>query len=160
MSDSTAGQDQDPIAALASADAADLAAMAGRVSDEELAAAMADAPTREKILGEIFGRMADHTDPAQIKDVDAVIHFRIGDKPGGGEDIFEAVFKDGTVSVNTEPTTDSPKLTVAAPPVPFLRLVTGQESGPVLFMKGKLKVEGDLMFASRLTSFFKIPSAA
>ena len=29
-----------------------------------------------------------------------------------------------------------------------------------MFMAGKLKIEGDLMFATRMTSFFRIPSAA
>lgn len=151
---------QETVNALATADAGELAAMAGRISDKDLAAAMAEPETRDKVLGEIFGRMADHVDPNQIKDVDAVVHFRIKDKPGGGEDVFEAVIKDGKVTVSEEPTTDSPKLTVAAGPVPFLKLVTGQESGPALFMKGKLKIDGDLMFATRLTSFFRIPSAA
>ena len=42
----------------------------------------------------------------------------------------------------------------------FPKLVTGQQSGPVLFMTGKLKLEGDVMFASRMTSFFRIPKAA
>lgn len=160
MTDEPTGSPQDNIAALAEADAGDLAAMAAQISDEDLAAAMADAATRERILGEIFGRMADHVDPNQIKDVDAVIHFRIGDKPGGGEDTYEAVIKDGAVTVNDEPTTDSPKIAFAMDPVPFLKLVTGQESGPAMFMKGKIKVEGDLMFATRMTSFFKIPSTA
>jgi putative sterol carrier protein len=92
--------------------------------------------------------------------VDAVIHFRITDAPGGGEDLYEAVIKDGKVTVNDEPTTEDPKLAISAGPVPFLKLVTGQESGPAMFMKGQLKIQGDLMFATRMTSFFKIPSAA
>jgi putative sterol carrier protein len=29
----------------------------------------------------------------------------------------------------------------------------------VLFMTGKLKLEGDVMFASRMTSCFRIPTA-
>ena len=41
--------------------------------------------------------------------------------------------------------------------MPFLRLVTGAESGPAMFMTGKIKIKGDLMFASRMTSFFRIP---
>ena len=151
---------QDTVDALAKADASELAAIAGQISDEDLAAAMADADTRKRILDEIFGRMADHTDPAQIKDVDATVHFKIKDAPGGGEDVYEAVIRDGSVTVSDEPTTDSPKLAIAADPVPFLKLVTGQDSGPALFMKGELKIEGDLMFATRLTSFFRIPSAA
>ena len=155
-------QDNSPVepGAIAEADAAELAALASKASDEELAAAMSDAPTRKKILGEIFGRMADHADPAQIKDVDAIVQFKINDAPGGGVDTYEAVIKDGSITVNDEPTTDSPKMAISADPVPFLKLVTGQESGPTMFMTGKLKIEGDLMFASRMTSFFRIPSAA
>ena len=121
---------------------------------------MSDAPTRKKILDEIFGRMADHADPAQITDVDEIVQFKINDAPGGGVDTYEAVIKDGSVTVKDEPTTDSPKMAISADPVPFLKLVTGQESGPTMFMTGKLKIEGDLMFASRMTSFFRIPSAA
>jgi putative sterol carrier protein len=158
--DSQSEASAEAIAALADADAGDLAAMAAAISDADMESAMNDAPTRKRILDEIFGRMAEHTDPAQIKDVDAVVHFKIGDAPGGGEDLYEAVIKDGTVTVNNEPTTEDPKLTIATDPVPFLKLVTGQESGPAMFMKGKLKIQGDLMFATRLTSFFKIPSAA
>jgi putative sterol carrier protein len=155
-------QDASPVdpAAIAEADATELAALASEASDEDLAAAMSDPETRKKILGEIFGRMADHTDPAQIKDVDAIVHFKITDAPDGGTDIYEAVIKDGAVKVSDEPSTDSPKLAIVAGPVPFLKLVTGQEAGPVMFMAGKLKIEGDLMFASRMTSFFRIPSAA
>lgn len=29
-----------------------------------------------------------------------------------------------------------------------------------MFMTGKLKINGDLMFASRMTSFFRIPSGS
>ena len=162
MSEDSSSQYESPdaAAALEGADAGQLAAMAGQMSDEDLAAAMGDADTRKKILGEIFGRMADHADPAQIKDVDAVVHFKITDAPGGGEDVYEAVIKDGSITVNEEPTSDSPKMTMTAAPLPFLKLVTGQEAGPTLFMAGKLKIEGDLMFATQMTSFFRIPSAA
>ena len=83
MSDNQDNSPVDP-GAIAEADATELAALAGKASDEDLAAAMSDAPTRKKILDEIFGRMADHADPAQIKDVDAIVQFKINDAPGGG----------------------------------------------------------------------------
>jgi putative sterol carrier protein len=162
--DAANGQDDiDPAfdpAALAGADAAQLAEVASQASDEQLAEVMNEPALRKKILDEIFNRMADHVDPEAIKDVDAVLHFKITDAPGGGDDIYEAAFKDGAVTVNQPPESDSPKVTITAPPVPFLKLVTGQESGPAMFLSGKLKVSGDLMFASRMTSFFSLPSAA
>ena len=147
-------------AAIAGADASDLAAMASKASDEQLAEAMADADTRKKILDEIFKRMADHVDPEQTRDVDATFHFKITDAPGGGEDVYEAVFKDGAATVNHEPADESPMVTITAAPVPFLKLVTGQESGPAMFMSGKLRIGGDMMLASRMGSFFKIPDSA
>jgi len=149
---------EDPMGAIAGADASELAGMVGKLSDEQLAEGMADPGNRKRILDEIFNRMAEHVDPAKIADLDAVIHFVITDAPGGGADTYEAVFKDGAVTVNEEPTTDEPKVAITAPPVPFLKLVTGQESGPAMFMTGKLKIKGDLMFASQMASFFAIPT--
>jgi putative sterol carrier protein len=169
VSDNNASDNQDPspvdAGAIAEADASELAALASQASDEQLAEAMSDPENRRRVLDEIFGRMADHADPNQIKDVEAVVHFKIkrdGGEDGGdgGVDVYEAVIKDGQITINEEPTTDSPKMALTAAPVPFLKLVTGQESGPAMFMTGKLKIEGDLMFASRMTSFFRIPSAA
>ena len=156
--DETAGPEA--LAQVGEADAAQLAAMVGQASDEQLTEALADPENRKNVLDEIFKRMADHVEPSAIAGTDAVVHFRITEKPGGGEDVYEAVIKDGTITVNEEPTTEAPKVAISAAPLPFIKLVTGHESGPTLFMSGKLKVEGDLMFATQMTSFFKIPSAS
>jgi len=141
------------------ADAKQLAAMVAEVSDEQLAEAMSNPGGRKLVLDEVFKRMADHVEPSQIDAIDAVVHFRITDAPGGGDDVYEVTIKDGAVAVSEEPTTDRPKVAISTGPVHFLKLVTGQRSGPVLFMTGKLKLEGDVMFASRMTSFFRIPTA-
>jgi putative sterol carrier protein len=155
--------EDDPLAAatggIEEADASQLAALVGQVPDEQLAEGMSDPEGRRMVLDEIFKRMADHVHPQQIEGVDAIVHFAITDAPGGGVDIYEAVIRDGTVVVSKEPTVDRPRVKITTKPVAFLKLVTGQQSGPVMFMTGKLKLDGDVMFASRLTSFFRIPSA-
>jgi putative sterol carrier protein len=155
----TENQDAAPdLSALAEADASELAGMVAEMPDEQLAAGFSDAEARDAVLGEIFRRMADHVEPENIKELEAVIHFRITEAPNDqGVDIYEVVFKDGTVAVLEEPTTEQPKVSFQVAPVPFLRLVTGAESGPALFMTGRIKIQGDLMFASRMTSFFRIP---
>ena len=142
------------------ADATQLAAMVGQVPDEQLAEGMAHPEGRKLILDTIFTRMADHAEPEKIAGVDAVVHFAISDAPGGGVDTYEAVIRESRIQVNQEPTVEQPKVKITCAPVPFLKLVTGHQSGPVLFMTGKLKLEGDVMFASRMTSFFRIPSAS
>src|SRR4051794_34299123 len=86
--------------AIDGADASQLAAMVGQVPDEQLAEGMADPDGRRMILDEIFNRMAEHAEPGQIEGVDAVVHFKITDAPGGGADVYEAVIRDGKVTVN------------------------------------------------------------
>lgn len=154
-SDATAGA----LGALDGADASQLAAMVGQVSDEQLAEGMANPEGRKLVLDEIFRRMSEHAEPARIEGVDAVVHFEITGAPDGGSDVYEAVIRDGRVEVSDAPE-EQPKVKITTAPVPFLKLVTGQQSGPVLFMTGKLKLEGDVMFASRMTNFFRIPTGA
>ena len=141
------------------ADASQLAAMIGQVTDEQLAEGMANPEGRRMVLDEIFKRMSEHAEPSQIKGIDAVVHFEISGAPDEGTDIYEAVIREGKVEVSDD-LTEQPDVKITTAPVPFLKLVTGQQSGPVLFMTGKLKLEGDVMFASRLSSFFRIPTAA
>jgi putative sterol carrier protein len=141
------------------ADASQLAAMVGQIPDEQPAEGMSHPEGRKMVLDQVFNRMAEHVQPEQIKDVDAVVHFAITGAPEGGADVYEAVFRGGEVKVNTEPA-EQPRVTLTAAPVPFLKLVTGQQSGPAMFLTGKLKIDGDLLFASRMTSYFRIPSAS
>jgi putative sterol carrier protein len=153
------GEGESMAAGIEDADATALAAMVSQASDADLQEGMSDPNGRKLVLDEVFKRMADHVEPRQVEGVDAVVHFKITDAPGGGDDVYEVVIKEGTVSVSEEASTEKPRVTITIAPLHFLKLVTGQQSGPVLFMTGKLKLGGDVMFASRLTSFFRIPSA-
>ena len=143
---------------LANVDAGQLAALVAGATDEQLAEGMSDPAARQSILDEVFRRMTEHLDADKAKGTDAVLLWKITDKPGGGEDTYEVTLKDGAVSVSTEPTAD-PRVTFVVGPAAFLRLVSGAQPGPVLFMAGKLKIEGDLMFASQVATMFKIPQA-
>jgi putative sterol carrier protein len=143
---------------LEGADADQLSQLVAGASDEDLAAGMADAENRKRVLDEIFRRMAEHVNADAAKNVEAVVHFRITEHPEGGEDVYEAVIQSGTLTVSDEGTQD-PRVAFVIGPVDFLRLVSGNAAGPMLFMSGKLKIEGDMMFAAQLTSLFTIPGA-
>jgi putative sterol carrier protein len=119
---------------------------------------MSDPEQRKATLDEIFRRMAEHVEPSKAKGNDAVVHFKILDRPGGGEDHYEVVLEDGACSASDSPSRE-PRVAFKIGPVDFLRLVSGNANGPMLFMSGKLKIEGDLMFASTMTSLFRIPSS-
>jgi hypothetical protein len=69
-------------------DADDFARLIAEASDEQIAE-IVDGPTRKQVLDQIFRRMADHVDAEQARGVDAVVHFKILDRPeelGGGGD--------------------------------------------------------------------------
>jgi putative sterol carrier protein len=158
----TTGSDSGAIDAEALKDVGpeDFAALMASVSDEDLKAMM-EGPMRKTVLDEIFNRMADHIEEGKIGSTEAVVHFKILDRPedqGGGYDQYEVVFENGTAKLSPEPNRDA-TVTIKVKPVDFLKLASNQASGPTLFMTGKLKLEGDLMLASRLTSFFRIPTS-
>jgi putative sterol carrier protein len=136
----------------------EFAALIATASDEQLAEGMSG-PGREFALNEIFSRMAEHVNEDKIKGQNAVIHFKILDRPDGGYDHYEVVIADGKVSLSDEPSKE-PRVTIKVPPVEFLKLISNQASGPALFMTGRLKLEGDIMYAAQITSFFRIPTAS
>lgn len=130
-------------------------------SDEQIAEVI-DGPQRKQVLDQIFGRMADHVEPDKIGETSAVVHFKILDRPeeqGGGYDHYEVVFEGRKCTASDDPQRE-PNVTIKVGPVEFLKLAANKASGPTLFMTGKLKLEGDVMLASRLTGFFRIPTAA
>lgn len=143
---------------LADADPAQLAQFVAGASKDELSQLMAS-EYRKAILDDLFGRMADHLDPERASDVDAVVHFKIFDRPGGGYDHYEVVFASGAVSVTDTPE-QSARATIKVKPADFLKLASGNANGPALFMLGKIKIDGDLLFASRIAGLFRLPDAS
>ena len=138
-------------------DAVAFAGQVSQVSDDDLRKLMAS-EMREQILDEIFRRMVTHFRPDRAQGVEAVIHWKVLDRPDGGYDHYEFVIAGGSASLNETPSRE-PTLEFRIGPVHFLRLVTGNAAGPLLFMTGKLKIKGDLALAARAPSFFEIPKA-
>jgi putative sterol carrier protein len=136
----------------------ELAKNMAEASDEQLTQLM-ESPMRGQILNEIFNRMEEHFRADAAGDTDAVIHWRIGG-PQGSTDEYETVIKDGSCDVHEGFQNAGARVTFTIGGADFLRLVTGNAAGPMLFMSGKLKIEGDMMFAARAASLFTIPSAS
>jgi len=124
--------------------------------EEQLAAGMADAQVRALVLDGIFTQMAEHFHGEQAGHTEAVIEFQILEKPGGGHDRYQVIVTGGTCAVEKDGE-HAPRVTFTLKPVDFLKLVTGNALGPVMFMTGKLKIDGDLMFAAGVQSLFRIP---
>jgi putative sterol carrier protein len=126
-----------------------------QASDEQLDQLMAS-EMRPQILAEIFGRMSEHFRGGN--DTEAVIHWRI--KGGSGEDGYdrwETVIANGTCTVNENYQSEDARVTFTIGGGDFLKLVTGNAAGPMLFISGKLKISGDMMFAASAAGLFTIP---
>jgi len=150
--DATVGTD------FSSVDPEQVAGTISSASDEQLREALSG-PQREAIIGEVFRRMEQHFKPSSAAGVDAVVHWKITGRPDGAIDHYEVVLKDGSCTAGNDPQHE-PRVTLTLDGVDFMRLVTGNAAGPMLFMSGKLKIEGDLMFSAQLQSMFTIPDGS
>ena len=139
-------------------DPADFVKAVADTPDEQLAAGMANEQVRELVLDGIFSQMAEHFDGKKAGSTEAVIEWQILDKPGGGHDRYQVVVTGGTCSVEKDGG-HAARVTFKLKPVDFLKLVTGNAVGPMMFMTGKLKIDGDLMFAAGVQALFRIPGA-
>jgi putative sterol carrier protein len=105
-------------------------------------------------VAEIFRRMEEHYRRGNGQD--AVIHWRITGREDGGEDRWGVIVSDGRCRTSPDPDSE-PRVTLKLDGVDFLKLVTGNANGPMMFMTGKLRIEGDLMFSTQIQSMFTIP---
>ncbi|MGH3648196.1 MAG: SCP2 sterol-binding domain-containing protein [Micromonosporaceae bacterium] len=135
---------------------ADFANLVKSASSDQLREVMADAAVRAKVLDEVFGRMGSRYQGG--KSTNAVIHWKILDKPGGGYDLYENVLADGVCTVNKQQNR-KPRVTISISGPEFLKLASGNGSPTMMFFSGKLKLAGDIGFAAALSSLFDIPKA-
>ena len=157
MSDESTSPNGTPGIDPSEVDANELAQNMSQATDEQLSELMSG-PMREQILNEIFRRMEEHFRADAARDTEAVIWWRIDGRPGGGHDEYETVISGGTCTVSESLSADSARVTFTMDGADFLRLVTGNAQGPMLFMSGRLKIEGDMMFAASAASLFTIPT--
>jgi len=77
------------------------------------------------------------------------------DVSGEGGGTWHAVIKDGACTVR-DGAASNPHLTVQIAAQDWLDMLSGKQSGQVLFMSGKLKVKGDMGLAMKLGSMFSV----
>jgi putative sterol carrier protein len=128
-----------------------------QASAGQLDALMAHSELRPVVLNEIFTRMSRHLDAERAARLTAVIHWRItGGYEHGGFDRFQTVISGGICTSGIVQDRD-PRATVTVAPADFLRVTTGIASAPLLFIRGRVKVKGDIAFAASMTNYFDIP---
>jgi putative sterol carrier protein len=134
-------------------DPADVYTRVTALDGDAFADLMDDPGARARIIDVLVEHMASRYkgDP----DVDAVIHVKLWDKPGGGYDHRELVIADGRCTASAEPR-DEPDLTLKVRPTDLRDIVAGAAGPRRLAFKGRLRVLGDLRLGMRLTELFEL----
>lgn len=123
------------------------------LSDEDLNTRLKEQGI-DATLKQIFDGMQDAFQADKAQGVSAVIQYDI--ESDEGTKIWTVNIGDGKCATN-EGAADSPRLTLALKVTDFVRLIFRQADGTQLFMSGKLKLKGDMMFAMQMQNFFQQP---
>ena len=105
----------------------------------------------DTILTQVFDAMKERLDPEKSAGQSAVIQWDVNASDGTHSVQFKV--DNGTGSW-TAGTPDAPRVTLTFSLADFLRFVAGQLDGMQAFMGGKLKLAGDMMFATTLQTWF------
>lgn len=124
-----------------------------RASQAQLDALMEHSQLRGTVLAEVFTRMNRHLHPEKANGLRAVVHWRFtGGYEAGGFDRYQTVIEDGRCASGIVQDRD-PRATVTLTPADFLRVATGNASAPLLFIRGRVKVKGDIAFVAGLPNY-------
>ncbi len=105
----------------------------------------------EVVIKDFLAQMAASFQPEKAAGLDTSIQLKMtGDQVGE----WYLIIKDNkcTVSPGMFP---SPRLTVTANSLDFIKIFTGQLDGMQAFMQGKLRLAGDMNLALKLVNIFK-----
>lgn len=103
-------------------------------------------------IAELMSRMPGAFLPEKAQGLDTVLQFKFtGSEPGD----WYAEIKNGAVKVE-KGVHPAPKMTLSAASEDYIALFTGQLDPMQAFMQGKLKLQGDLNLAMKMTQFFKM----
>jgi putative sterol carrier protein len=122
------------------------------MDEEDFDELMEEPASRENVIAALVEHMASLFRPEKAGDLEATIHIKLWDKPGGGYDHFELRIAGGTCTL-TEPS-DDPDLTLKVRPSDLRKLVTGETGARRLAIKGRLRAIGDLGLGMKLPDLF------
>jgi putative sterol carrier protein len=146
--------DIDP-STFATMDPAEFAQTVKKLSDKQINEIMGG-EHRRTILDGIFDTFPTLFNPEKAKGADARVNWRITGGPGGTDDTYAVVVRDGTCTVEKSPTQE-PKTSIMLGPAEFAKLITGSGNPTMMVMMGKIKARGDLSAAMAFQSWFDTP---
>lgn len=118
---------------------------------------MEDRESRGRIIDALVQHLASRLRPERAGDLDAVIHVKLWDRPGGGYDHRELVIRDGHCAASATPA-EEPDLTLKVRPSDLRKIVSGEAGPKRLAFSGRLRAIGDIRLGMRLTDLFDLSS--
>jgi predicted lipid carrier protein YhbT len=113
---------------------------------------------RDILIGEIFRRFPERlTDEGRR--VNGAIKWKITGREDGGADRWFLVLENGEARTGRDLDV-KPRVTLTMDALTFLQVVTGNANPAQLFIRRKLKVKGDLLFAARMERLFRVPRSS
>ncbi|HEX2979199.1 MAG TPA: SCP2 sterol-binding domain-containing protein [Anaerolineaceae bacterium] len=105
----------------------------------------------EQTIQDWLDKVPEHFIPEKAAGVDATVQFRLTGNQAGE---YYVVIRDQKVRVE-KGVAPNPKVTLAADSNDILQILSGKMDGMRAFMQGKLKVNGDMGFATKMLNMFK-----
>ncbi|MEX0788867.1 MAG: SCP2 sterol-binding domain-containing protein [Anaerolineales bacterium] len=102
-------------------------------------------------IGVVMERMPAVFLPEKAKDIDSLIHYHFTGE-GGGD--WTMTIAGGTCQVSPG-SAGEPKLTITATATDYIDIALGKVDPISAFAAGKVKLQGDLALAMKLTGFFR-----
>jgi putative sterol carrier protein len=102
-------------------------------------------------IRKLMANMPEAFNPDKAQGVNATIVYNL---TGEGGSVWTSHIADGKCTVEEGQTVDTPTLTITMDADDYVDMMAGRLDGMQAFMTGKIKVQGDIMLASSLMTFF------
>lgn len=101
-------------------------------------------------LSNTFAEMKNRFNPDAAAGLDVVFQYQIDD----GQPYY-VVINDGSCDI-TQGEHDDPSVTLSMDSATLQEVMSGETDGMQAFMSGRIRADGDIMLATRLTSLFPV----
>lgn len=126
-----------------------------KLDEDDFDELMTEAASRGRVIDAMVAHLASSLRPEAAGDLDAVIHVKLWDRPGGGYDHRELVIRDGACAASDRPE-EEPDLTLKVRPGDLRKIVSGEAGPKRLAFSGRLRALGDIRLGMRLTDLFDL----
>jgi putative sterol carrier protein len=99
-----------------------------------------------------FDTLSERFVASASKGLNAVFQFELSGEGGGS---YNITVNDGTMEVK-EGAAATPSVTIKMSADDYVKMVNGQLNGTMAYMKGQMKVSGNLMLAQKMQAVFPV----